>query len=39
MSATKLTAQMIRSFLDGFDTVLFDCDGRLTIIYKMIILT
>jgi len=23
----KLSAPMIRSFVDSFDTVLFDCDG------------
>ena len=35
MSAIKLTESMIRSFVEGFDTVLFDCDGIL--VYKYFI--
>lgn len=35
MSAIKLTESMIRSFVEGFDTVLFDCDG--IFVYKYFI--
>ena len=28
MAAIKLSKDIVRSFLDSFDTVLFDCDGK-----------
>jgi hypothetical protein len=28
MAAVKLSKDIVRSFVNSFDTVLFDCDGK-----------